>query len=138
MKSGAFDGPVLKITMRRESNTMPVQVAIDKRENTLTITMPLQSARASASGKTKVIASTHGCHVTDLKRLGRPIVVTANAFVYSGKQPKVATPNETEADSATRSKIKREQNRRSKTTWVVSGTGREPKAPNRRASVMGE
>ena len=67
---------------------MATQVSIDKREKTLTITIPLQSARASASGKTRVIASTHGCHVTDLKRLGRPIVVTANAFVYSGKEPK--------------------------------------------------
>jgi hypothetical protein len=67
---------------------MVVNVAIDKKEKTLTITMPLQTARESASGKTRVIASTHGCHVTDLKRLGRPIVVTANAFVYSGRQPK--------------------------------------------------
>jgi hypothetical protein len=46
---------------------MPVQVAIDKLEKTLTITIPLQSARTSASGKTHVIASPHGCHVTDLK-----------------------------------------------------------------------
>jgi hypothetical protein len=73
---------------------MPVKVAIDRREKTLTITMPLQSARASASGKTRVIASTHGCHVTDLKRLGQPIVVTANAFVYGGKQPKQITTKE--------------------------------------------
>ncbi len=100
---------------------MPVQVAIDKHAKTLTIMMPLQSARASASGKTKVIASTHGCHVTDSKRLGRPIVVTANAFIYGGKQPKVATPNETKAASATRGKIKREKDRRSKITAVVSG-----------------
>jgi len=73
---------------------MAVRVTINKPENTLTITMPLQSARASASGKTRVIASTHGCHVTDLKRLGRPIVVTANAFVYGGKQPKQITTKE--------------------------------------------
>jgi hypothetical protein len=73
---------------------MAVRVTINKLENTLTITMPLQNARASASGKTRVIASTHGCHVTDLKRLGRPIVVTANAFVYGGKQPKQITTKE--------------------------------------------
>ena len=73
---------------------MPVEVAIDKQQKTLTITMPLQSARASASGKTRVIASTHGCHVTELKRLGRPIVVTANAFVYGGNHPKQITTKE--------------------------------------------
>ena len=64
---------------------MPVQVAINRRDKTLTITMPLQSARTSASGKTQVIASTHGCQVTDLKRLGQSVVVTANAFVYIKK-----------------------------------------------------
>ena len=100
---------------------MPIKVAVDKRENTLTITMPLQSARASASGKTKVIASTHGCHVTELKRLGRPIVVTANAFVYGGKQATQITPNETEAASAIRGKVKREKDRRSKIIEAVSG-----------------
>jgi hypothetical protein len=78
---------------------MPTKVAIDKRANTLTITMPLQSARTSGSGKTRVIASTHGCHVTDLKRLGRPIVVSANAFVY-GEQPKRITSKETKGGSA--------------------------------------
>lgn len=85
---------------------MPVQVAINKHEKTLTITMPLQSARRSASGKTLVIASTHGSQVTDLKRLGRPIVVTANAFVYGDKFPKQITSSETAAGSVTRGKIK--------------------------------
>jgi hypothetical protein len=64
---------------------MAVQVSVNKQEKTLTITVPLQSARTSASGKTKVIASTHGCHVTELKRLGQSVVVTANAFVYIKK-----------------------------------------------------
>jgi hypothetical protein len=88
--------------------------------------MPLQSARRSASGKTKVIASTHGCHVTELKRLGRPIVVTANAFVYGIEQPKQITPNETEAGSATRRKVKPEKDRY-KITAVASGKRRDAK-----------
>jgi hypothetical protein len=108
---------------------MPVQVAIDKRENTLTITMPLQSARASASGKTRVIASTHGCHVTDLKRLGRPIVVTANAFVYSGSAPRTITRNKTGGRSATRGKIKREKDQRPKIPTAVSGKTTDTKEP---------
>jgi hypothetical protein len=111
---------------------MPVKVAIDKQEQTLTITMPLQSARASASGKTKVIASTHGCHVTDLKRLGRPIVVSANAFIYSNGQPKEIVPNETGAGSATRREIKSAKDRRSKITAVVSGKSRHTQNPKTR------
>src|SRR6266478_3353712 len=106
---------------------MTVQVAIDKHEKTLTITIPLQSARTSASGKTKVIASTHGCHVTELKRLGRPIVVTANAFIYSIEQPKQITPNETDAGSVTRGKIKPGKDHRSKITSMASGKRRDTK-----------
>jgi hypothetical protein len=108
---------------------MPVKVAIDRQEKTLTITMPLQSARVSASGKTKVIASSHGCHVSDLKRLGRPIVVTANAFVYSGKQAKQITRHEPEVVSPARGKTKREKDRRSKITAVVSGQTKATKEP---------
>jgi hypothetical protein len=83
---------------------MQTQVAIDRQEKTLTITIPLQSARVSASGKTKVIASTHGCHVSDLKRLGRPIVVRPTPSSTAAKQPKQITPNETEAVSPARGK----------------------------------
>src|SRR5690349_4405226 len=115
---------------------MPVSVAIDKKEKTLTITMPLQSARESASGKTRVIASTRGCHVTDLKRLGRPIVVSANAFIYSIGQPEQIMPNETGAGSAKRGKIKPAKNRRSKITAVPSGARMGNKESNRRAKSI--
>jgi hypothetical protein len=110
---------------------MPVQVTIDKQQKTLTITMPLQSARTSATGKTRVIASTHGCHVTELNRLGRPIVVSANAFVYSSPQPK-----ETGAGSATRGKTPG-KDRRSKITAVVSGKSRDTQNPKTRPGIAG-
>jgi hypothetical protein len=85
---------------------MSTQVAIDKHEKTLTITIPLQRARMSASGKTQVIASSHGNQITELKRLGRPIVVTANAFVYSNKEPKKGGSSENRVFSKTRLKGK--------------------------------
>jgi hypothetical protein len=116
---------------------MAVRVTINKPENTLTITMPLQSARASASGKTKVIASTHGCHVTDLKRLGRPIVVSANAFIYSSGQPKQIMPSETGAISATRRKIKPAKDRQSKITALVSGKSRDTQNPKTHPGIAG-
>ena len=116
---------------------MPVQVAINKPENTLTITLPLQSARASASGKTRVIASTHGCHVTDLKRLGRPIVVTANAFVYSNSQPKQIMPGEAGGSSATLGKIKSAKDRRPKRPAVVSRKSRGTQNPKTPTGIAG-
>ena len=109
---------------------MPVQVTIDKQQKTLTITMPLQSARTSATGKTRVIASTHGCHVTELNRLGRPIVVSANAFVYSSPQPK-----ETGAGSATRGNTPG-KDRRSKITAVVSGKSRDTQNHKTRPGIV--
>jgi hypothetical protein len=63
---------------------MSLIVNIDRAKQTITLTMPLQKACPSKStGKTLVIASTHGCQMTDARRLGRPVVVTANAFVYA-------------------------------------------------------
>jgi hypothetical protein len=67
-----------------------VIATIDPQMKTISITMPLQTARPSRStGKTLVIATTHGCQVTDARRFGRPVVVTANAFVYANKLEKV-------------------------------------------------
>jgi hypothetical protein len=66
---------------------MPVSVKLDPKKKTLTIKMPLEKARRSASGKTLVVASTHGCKISEAVLSGRPVVVTANAFVYPRKQP---------------------------------------------------
>jgi hypothetical protein len=103
----------LRISLRKGASHMSTQVAIDKQEKTLTITIPLQRARTSASGKTKVIASTHGCQITELKRLGRPIVVTANAFVYN-KGPKQVGASENRAFSKTLLKKRSDRSRSSR------------------------
>jgi len=50
---------------------------------TLVIRLPLQEPeRSKSSGKTMVIASTHGAVTTAASYRGRPIVVVANAFFY--------------------------------------------------------
>jgi hypothetical protein len=79
---------------------MSVSVKLDAKKKILTIKMPLEKARRSASGKTLVVASTHGCKTGEALHSGRPVVVTANAFIFqeqrskssdreSGKRPKV-------------------------------------------------
>jgi hypothetical protein len=68
---------------------MPVTVNVDRSKRTLTITMPLQKATPSrSSGKTLVVATTHGCQTTEARHSGRPIVLTAHAFIYAASQPK--------------------------------------------------
>jgi hypothetical protein len=50
---------------------------------TLIIRLQLQTPVPSkSSGKTLVIASTHGVVTTEARYRGKPIVVVANAFVY--------------------------------------------------------
>lgn len=58
---------------------------------TLIIRLPLQKPVPSkSSGKTLVVASTHGTITTNAVCYGRRIVVTANAFIY----PRRNSPHE--------------------------------------------
>jgi len=53
----------------------------------LIIRLPLQEpVRSKSSGKTLVIASTHGVVITEARYRGKPIVVVANAFVYPAER----------------------------------------------------
>lgn len=62
---------------------MEVRAKINRQRKMLIIEIPLQKAAPSKhSGKTLVVATTHGCTTTEARHLGRQIVVTANAFVY--------------------------------------------------------
>jgi hypothetical protein len=71
---------------------MEVTARINRKKRTLVIEMPLQKpAPSRSSGKTLVVATTHGCKTTEARHSRRPIVVTANAFVYLGPQQKAAT-----------------------------------------------
>lgn len=58
-----------------------MKAIIDEKNNTLTITMQLQPATPSASGKTLVVASTHGNQATGLNINGKALIVGVNAYV---------------------------------------------------------
>jgi hypothetical protein len=49
--------------------------------NDLIITIPMQEPTPSASGKTLVIASTHGNMTTTLMVKGKPVTVGLNAYI---------------------------------------------------------
>jgi hypothetical protein len=81
-----------EITIKRR-NTMSVSVKLDPKKKILTIKMPLEKARRSASGKTLVVGSTHGCKTGEAVHSGRPIVVVASAFIYPDEQSKSSDRN---------------------------------------------
>jgi hypothetical protein len=58
-----------------------MKAIIDEKAGTITFTLPLQEAKRSASGKTLVIASTHGNQATVLNYNGKPVIVGINAYV---------------------------------------------------------
>ena len=89
---------------------MEITTRINREKRTITITMPLQKATPSkSSGKTLVVASTHGCQTTEVRHSGRPVVITANAFVYA----------------ASRTKGKRQRAKRRPKSRQVNATGGE-------------
>jgi hypothetical protein len=58
-----------------------ITATIDPKSKKLTIVADLEPARPSASGKTLVVASTHGNQVTTATVDGKPLVVGLNAYI---------------------------------------------------------
>lgn len=56
-----------------------MQVTLDEKAGTITITMPIAPA-SSASGKSLVIASTHGNLATATTFKGKPVTIGVNAY----------------------------------------------------------
>jgi hypothetical protein len=73
-------------------------VIVKREKNKLKIELPLEPAVASKSGKSDVVASSHGVVVTEAKYKGKPIALTVNAFVYRDRGPRKLKQPETEAE----------------------------------------
>jgi hypothetical protein len=56
-----------------------MQVTI--KDGNLIIAVPLQAPRRSASGKTLVVASTHGNKTTEVQVQGKPVTIGLNAYI---------------------------------------------------------
>jgi len=57
-------------------------VNVRREKNKLKIELPLERAVPSKSGKTLVVASTHGVLTTNVKYKRKPVSLVANAFIY--------------------------------------------------------
>jgi len=58
-----------------------MELKVEKTGNNLVITIPLQAPTSSASGKTKVVASTRGNVPTSVMVDGKPIIIGVNAYI---------------------------------------------------------
>jgi hypothetical protein len=54
---------------------------MDEQAKTLTLVLDLQEPTPSASGKTLVVATTHGNVPTDVQVDGKPLTVGVNAYI---------------------------------------------------------
>ena len=54
---------------------------VEIKGNDLVITIPMQKPTPSASGKTLVVASSHGNQPTSARVDGKPVVVGLNAYI---------------------------------------------------------
>ena len=57
------------------------EAKIDEQAKTLTLVLELQEPTPSASGKTLVVATTHGNVPTDIQIDGKPVIVGVNAYI---------------------------------------------------------
>ena len=58
---------------------------IDKAAKTLTLVLDLQEPTPSATGKTLVVATTHGNQPSEVMIGGQPLIVGVNAYIRKGK-----------------------------------------------------
>jgi hypothetical protein len=67
---------------------MSMSIQLDKAKKMVIIKLPLEKLRPSSSGKTELLASSHGCQSGEARYRGRLVTVTANAFLFRGDQSK--------------------------------------------------
>ena len=73
---------MLRVRTRKPRRTTLLREAkIDEKEKTLTLVLDLQEPTPSASGKTLVVATTHGNQPTDVTVNGKPVIVGVNAYI---------------------------------------------------------
>jgi len=58
-----------------------MKATIDEKNKTLTIVIDLEEPHPSGSGKTLVVASTHGNQTTEATLNGQSIIVGVNAYI---------------------------------------------------------
>ncbi len=69
------------VTGKRRRTSLLREAKIDEEAKTLTLVLDMQEPTPSASGKTLVVATTHGNQPTDVTVNGKPLIVGVNAYI---------------------------------------------------------
>jgi hypothetical protein len=69
------------------------------KDGVLRLEIPIQEPRPSGSGKTLVVASTHGLVNTGIEHRGSEIIVNANAFIENRKRSSKKTKRKEPSNS---------------------------------------
>jgi hypothetical protein len=80
--SSARGGDVSRFRGRRDDKKRRKIMKAEIINGNLVLTLPLSTPTPSATGKTLVVASSHGNKETTAKVEGKPIVVGVNAYIY--------------------------------------------------------
>jgi hypothetical protein len=67
---------------------MSISIQLDRAKKMLVIKLPVEKLRLSSSGKSELVASSHGLQSGEALFRGKPIMVVANAFIFADKQAK--------------------------------------------------
>ena len=59
------------------------EVKIDEEAKSLTLVLDLQEPTPSSSGKTLIVATTHGNQPSDVTVNGKPVIVGVNAYIHN-------------------------------------------------------
>ncbi|AAM72354.1 MAG TPA: hypothetical protein DEB17_01590 [Chlorobaculum sp.] len=68
-------------TTCNHQNISDMAMTVEIRDNKLCIEIDLEKPTPSSSGKTLVVASTHGNAVTDVMIEGKPVTIGLNAYI---------------------------------------------------------
>lgn len=58
-----------------------IQPIVKIENGCLVISLPLQTPTMSSTGKSKVVASTHGNQATAVQIEGKPVIIGVNAYI---------------------------------------------------------
>jgi hypothetical protein len=58
-----------------------MSATVEVKDGNLVITLPMGAPAPSASGKTLVVASTHGNQATTATVNGKPVIIGVNAYI---------------------------------------------------------
>ena len=79
--SGKLEASLCPDYRRRREYFMLREAKIDEKAKTITLVLDMQESTPSSSGKTLVVASTHGNVPTDVEINDKPVIVGVNAYI---------------------------------------------------------